>query len=188
MTDLTAVVKWDTSDSLSAVQLLYYKYHPSIVQYCVSTNYLSHFNRPWQGNYSCAILAWFDLPPNACFEVCLVRFSLLSLEYLIYKQNFRKSCDFSPEYQAKCISCFSSTTRSVAEGQRNFLNSFKREPSLQPNIKYCHKKFVETGSVLIKKCTTQQVRKTFLNVFSKYSSIAQVNLLEQYLHNKTWST
>lgn len=73
----------------------------------------------------------------------------------------------SPKYQAKCISWIF-TTRSVTQVQRNFLNGFSRESPLQPTT-VLDKKFVETRSVLNKKCTLDAPQvKTTLDLFVKH--------------------
>lgn len=72
----------------------------------------------------------------------------------------------SPKYQAKCISWIF-TTRSVTQVQRNFFNGFSRESPLQPTT-VLDKKFVETRSILDKKCTLDAPQvKTTLDLFVK---------------------
>ena len=52
--------------------------------------------------------------------------------------------------KAQCVSCFIETMSDIA-AQRNFRRKYGRKPPAQPTIRAWHKKFMETGSVLLKK-------------------------------------
>lgn len=72
---------------------------------------------------------------------------------------------FSPVDQAKCIFCL--LPLHPLPKFKEILSAFYTESPLQPTIRNLHKKFMETGIVLHKKCTMedpQQVKK-ILRVF-----------------------